>query len=139
MLGDITYNNNKAWQYLDSFSLYDLEGSLEELEIKLAQMKVTYLNHPLDVTATYIDGCGDQGITNKTTKTVAFTRIFLDVRCNGYDDEKSLCLIGERDILPEEQLVLDARRKVSFDTLKEQKKQQIERLTNELNAMESKN
>ena len=133
-LGSVTYNNGKAQQLLEVFSLYDFEGPLREIHDKFCELAVKY-QVPLKLKAYYIDGSGPSGDTS-TIKEVGFERLFLEVHVMQYDDYGSLCLFGERDVLPDEKAALIIS-KQKLDGIKLiQKREQLARLAKELEELE---
>jgi len=109
----VNYDRSKktATQPVETISLYDLEGDVDKVLIRLQETiknaQEYWVNNSNMLAGSYLDG------TKK--KTVQFDSLRISVETSGYDDEKQLKIVGTRKMYPEEHSALEAEQNKQKD------------------------
>lgn len=127
-MSNIKYNNHnkRVRQILGTIGFYELEGDFTEVIEKLTARHKEYLEYtqkPHNINERWSAGYSD----GTTKKLVKFDKISLECEIID-DDSRTLRVIGERDMLPEELAALEVENKKRQEQNEQQEKELFKKL-----------
>jgi len=119
-------HSRKAIHYLGTIGTYQLEGNLDNVLADFQHVIANYkrmMTEPTNIRENYADG--------NHTKQVQFTRIYIDYSYYHDNEERSFVVKGERDLLPEEKVILEKKWHLEDEANKAARRQEYERMKKE--------